>query len=179
MWLTFLQDPSAYARPFMDYSEKLAAKQIAMSSDATRNFRLGFGAICKSSWMFGQWNENFMTKVKPSIQYLELFALLAGVLVWIYRFRNRQILLFCDNESVVHMVNSNSSSYKNCMVLIHMLVLHSLKMNVRIFAKYIPSKKNWESDFLSRLKIQQFKERTQGRFPHHHLRTICHSVKYG
>ena len=62
------------------------------------------------------------------------------------------------------MVNNNSSSCKNCMVLIRLLVLHSMKMNARVYAKYITSRDNKISDLLSRLKIDAFKKLTKDGF---------------
>ena len=62
MWRTFLQEPELYCRPFMDFANTLQADQIQMFSDASRNKRLGFGAICQDSWCYGQWNEHFMNE---------------------------------------------------------------------------------------------------------------------
>ena len=107
--------------------------------------------------MYGQWDPDFIVGQDPSIEYLELFALTATVLNWIHRFKNRRVILFCDNQSVVHMINNTSSSCRNCMVLIRKVVLKSLKENVRVFARYVRSKDNTAADLLSRLKIRQFK----------------------
>ena len=110
--------------------------------------------------MYGQWSENYMETIQPSIEYLELLAVVATALNWLDRFANRRVILFCDNQSVVHMVNNMSSSCKNCLALIRILVLHCLKINVRLYARYITSKANKNSDLLSRLKIEQFKRQS-------------------
>ena len=156
MWLQFLHHQSVYVRGFMDFSESIVADQISMFSDASKIVDLGFGGVCTNSWLYGQWDREFM-KNDPSIAYLELYALVATVLTWIHRYQNRRVILFCDNQSVVQMVNITSSSCKNCMVLIRILVLKCLEENVRIFARYIRSKDNTASDYLSRLKIDAFK----------------------
>ena len=39
-------------------------------------------------------------------------------------------LFFCDNQSMVAMINTTSLSCKNCMVLIRIIVLHCLIHNV-------------------------------------------------
>ena len=109
--------------------------------------------------MYQKWDAKFIKEKNLSIGYLELYALLATVLNWIKKFRNRRIVLFCDNISVVHMVNNTSSSCKNCMVLIRKLVLISLIENVRIYTKYVASKDNTRADMLSQLKIQAFKDK--------------------
>ena len=94
--------------------------------------------------------------VKPSIEYLELFAVLVGVIKWIKLFDNKRIILFCDNEAVVGMINNSSSSCKNCMVLIRLLVVESIVRNVRIFARHVGTKDNGKADALSRLDLKRF-----------------------
>ena len=109
VWRRFLTSPDKFYRPFIE-SVSLNAEQIDMYSDASGNFRLGFGAYCGPEWSFGQWDKNFCERVKPSIEYLELFGVLVVVLNWIQLFKNRRIVLFCDNEAVVCMINKSSSS---------------------------------------------------------------------
>ena len=154
MWLTFLKHPSVFCRPFLDFSKVLIADEIDMYSDASR--RIGLGALCGSSWMYKQWDQTFLDECHPSIEYLELFAVTAGVLTWIHRFRNRRIILFCDNESVVNMINYTTTSCKNCMVLIRLLVLKGLLENVRIFARHVKGEDNGLADSLSRNRISLF-----------------------
>ena len=157
MWQTFLCHPSSFARGFLDTANQIQADTIAMASDPSKGKTLGFGAICQDSWTFGQWPEGFIEIFDLSIAYLELFALVVGVKLWINRFANKQIVLFCDNQSVVAMVNSTTSSCKNCMILIRILVLECLYNNVRVFARYIKSADNKAPDYLSRLKFDSFR----------------------
>ena len=89
MWRNFLHHTSIFARPFLDFSKVLVADVLDMYSDSLRNGNLGFGATCGSSWMYGQWKPGFVTNYDPSIEYLELWALVAGVLTWIHRFTNQ------------------------------------------------------------------------------------------
>ena len=163
-WRAFLVHPSVFARPFMDFSTIWYPEDIGMYSDATTNEILGFGAICGTSWMYGRWNVSFIRKVIPSIEYLELFALVAGCLSWLDRFKNRRIVLYCDNESVCRMVNKSTPSCKQCMVLIRILVLHCLVMNVRVYAKHLSSKANRDNDLLSRMRLARFWKLNQGKF---------------
>ena len=89
MWLQFLYHPTVYSRPFADFSMELLATEVDMTSDVSANPVLGMGATCQNSWMFQQWNKEFIEQCKPSIEYLELYALIAGVMTWAHRFRNR------------------------------------------------------------------------------------------
>ena len=156
MWFSFLSEPTIFSHPFIDFETTLTPEQTKMFSDASGNFSLGFGAICSSSWMFGQWDNEFMKARNPTIEYLELFGVLAGVLTWLHRFHNKRIILFCDNSTVVEMINSTSSSCKQCMILIRQLVLESLKQNTRVFARHLSGKSNYFSDSLSRMDFDRF-----------------------
>ena len=154
MWLTFLQQPLVFCRPFLDFSTVIIADEIDMYSDASG--KIGMGALCGSHWMYCFWPENFLGACNPSIEYLELFGVTAAVLTWMHLFKNKRIILFCDNKSVVDMVNMTSTSCRNCMVLIRAIVLKGLMENVRVFAKHVEGVKNDLADSLSRGKISWF-----------------------
>ena len=171
VWKQFITTPDSYYRPFMDI-EGLNAKEIDMFSDASGNFRLGFGAYCGPEWTFGQWDEEFCQKHRPSIEYLELFAVVVGVLNWVKLFQNKRITLFCDNQAVVNMINNSSSSCKNCMVLMRILVAESIVRNVRVFAKYVSTKDNGKADALSRLDLSRFWRLAK----HDNMNSICSGI---
>ena len=156
VWDMFLQQPNVFCRPFMDY-KCIDADEVNMYSDASGNFRLGYGALCNQDWLIGQWDPIFMEKNHPSIEFLELYALTAGVLCWIRRFRNRKIYLFCDNDSVKNMINNSSSKCKNCMILIRLITIESLIHNVKVFAKHVKTEDNGITDALSRLQMKRFR----------------------
>ena len=154
MWLTFLDHPSVYCRLFLDFSATLVADEIEFFSDASG--KIGLGAVCGSAWMMQKWDQEFLQKNKPSIEYLELFAVTAAVLAWIHKFKNGRIILFCDNRSVVDMINYITTSCRNCMVLIRIIVLKGLIENVRIFARHVKGTDNGLADSLSRDNWSQF-----------------------
>ena len=135
-WKFFLSQRDIFHREFIQPGLK-TADMIDMYSDASRNFDLGFGAYCGPEWTYGQWDKEFCERCQPSIEYLELFAVTVGVLNWLKLFRNKKIVLFCDNIAVVNMINNASSKCKNCMVLLRMIVLEGLVCNTRVFARYV------------------------------------------
>ena len=112
VWLIFLDEPSAYCRPFMDCSVTLLAVEIDFFTDASRNFNLGFGGYCKDQY-FCHNRCSFTANVKPSIKYLELYTVTIGVLKWIKKFKNSNVR----------------------MVLIRLITLEGLKQNVRSVCK--------------------------------------------
>ena len=97
-----------------------------------------------------------MDKYEPSIEYLELYAVTVAIMKWLKLFNNKRICLHCDNQSAVHMINNNSSSCKNCMVLLRLIVLEAMVQNVRITALHVGTKENGKADSLSRLDLARF-----------------------
>ena len=157
VWIIFPRNPKVFCRPFMDFTTTWTALDINMYSDASKYLKSrGLGAICGNDWMMSALNYEFLALKKPSIEYLEIFAVAAVVVTWIHCFQNKRILLYCDNMSVVHMLNGSSSKCKNYMVLIRKITLVCLIHNVRVYARHICTHKNCLADALSRLKIQKF-----------------------
>ena len=159
MWLSFLESPLAFSRPFIDFNSTLTATVLNWFTDATKNSILGFGGYCGDCWFATQWGD-FVTECDPSIEYLELYAVTIAVLLWLKKFKNSRIVLFCDNESAVHMINNQSAKDVNCMVLIRIIVLESLICNSRVFARHVAGSKNQISDSLSRGNFEQFRRLT-------------------
>ena len=157
VWKNFLTRSQVYCKPFIDFGVDNAT-EIRMYSDTSRNFvKGGFGAWCGDSWLQGFWDTKLVLRIQPSIEYLELFAVTTAVLAWIHRFKSyRVIKLFCDNESVCHMIIASSSSCKHCMILIRLIVMTGLNYNIQIKAKHMRTKMNGRADALSRGQFSCF-----------------------
>ena len=156
IWKQFLETPISYSRPFVDFTATISAKEICWFMDAVKNADLGFGGIHNRNWMIGSWDRQFMEECNPTIEYLELYAVLVSVKLWLKDFQNQRIILFCDNQSVVHMINNQSSKEKQCMVLLRLLVTECLICNSRVFARHVREIHNEFSDFLSRKRLDKF-----------------------
>ena len=154
MWKIFLDHPSVFCRSFKYFNTEITSDTVMFYTDASMKY--GLGGFCGGSWMHALWDPNFIHNCKPSIEYLELFALTAGVLTWIHRFSDRNIIIFCDNTSVMNMINNSTSGCKNCMVLIRLVVLHCMVHNVTLKVQYIRSAKNDLADSLSRNNLKEF-----------------------
>ena len=168
MWETFLTHPTAFCRPFFEFSDK-CAQTMDWYTDAAKAKDLGCGGYHKNEWFMLQWDEEFL-ELDPSINYLELFAVTVSVLLWAHKYKNQTLILFCDNMSVVQMINNNSSKCQNCMILIRILVLHSLVNNVKITAKHVKGVNNVIADMISRMKYKEFRNYTKN----HNLRFDSH-----
>ena len=120
IWLMFLsEEKSVVNRPFVDFKKKLDAREIQFFIDASGSkTRRGLGCFFNGHWCHAKWDHQFMIKNEPSIEYLALYALATGILLWVHQLKNSRVVVFCDNESVVQMLNKASSSCKNCVVLL-------------------------------------------------------------
>ena len=156
MWLTFLNHPSIYNRKFINLDDNIKNKEVCFYTDASANESLGCGGYSDEEWFIMQWDDDFIKLHEPSINYLELYAVTIAVMNWIHKYANKKITIFCDNMSVVQMINNNSSKCKNCMVLIRIIVLQCLTNNVDLNVKHVRGKNNIFSDLLSRMKYKQF-----------------------
>ena len=162
-WIEFLYNMEALAKLSIDFSvDTLCADEIQFFTDAAKSDRLGLGCVFGPHWVSKLWN-GFVKRCNLSIEYLELFALTVGINLWGHYFANKRVIVFCDNMSVVHMVNSSSAKCKNCMVLIRLIVINSLHYNFRVFVKHVSGINNTRADLLSRNKISTFKSISKGQ----------------
>ena len=158
LWLGFLSTPGAFARPFFHFHNKGDDYQVLdWYTDSSRNKYLGCGGYCDKEWFIQQWDDEFIDEHNPSINYLELYAVTVGIFCWAEKYQNKKIILFCDNMSVVYMLNNATSKCRNCMVLIRLIVMKSLRWNVHISARHVTSEKNGYADHLSRMRYSAFR----------------------
>ena len=160
VWRLFLNNfrEKAVCRPMIDINKLTSAREINFTSDASAGEERGMGATFNQFWLFAKWETNFIRDYKPSIEYLELLGVTAALLTWGHMIQNDRVVVFCDNQAVVSMINSSVSSCKNCMYLLRLVMLNNLVYNRRVYAKYISTKANDLSDALSRLQFNRFWE---------------------
>ena len=158
VWRIFLSGSltSIVARPMVDLSSTLMATQLNFYTDASANENLGIGGVFNNQWLFSQWEPGYINQYQPSIAYLELYGVCAAVLTWGWQLKNLRMVVYCDNASVVHMINQSTSSCKNCMYLIKLLTLSGLRDNRRVFARHVSGINNSLADSLSRLHFTRF-----------------------
>lgn len=160
IWLQFLeQEESQINRPFIDLNKKLLATEVQFFTDASK--KVGFGGFCQGSYFWGEWESaSWVKKNNVEIAWMELYAVTVGIILFAQRFQNKRIVLFCDNQSVVGMLNNASSTCKRCMILIRIITLISVRVNARFFAKYIKTSRNKLADALSRKDWKKILERS-------------------
>ena len=137
----------------------IQSTDIGFYSDASASEKLSFGCILGSQWQQQYWEKEFIKKYNPSIENLELYALVAGVITWenCSQLNNARVVVHCNNQAVVNMINGMTSSCKNCMRLLRILILSNLKANRRLTARFVWSKDNGLVDALSRGQWDRFR----------------------
>ena len=60
----------------------LMADVINFYTDASGASDKGFGCIFDNDWAYAMWEENFITKFKPSIEFLELYVMAIAIELW-------------------------------------------------------------------------------------------------
>ena len=160
MWLNFLlkldREVKGLSCPFTDMGKMVNAKILHLFTDVAKGETLGMGGVFQHRWFFAQWEHNYIKDCDPSMEYLELLGLCTAIFCWGELLRNQRVILFCDNQAVVTMVNNTTAKGKNCMILIRMLVTKCLEYNMRIFSRWVKGSKNTRADLLSRQKIDKF-----------------------
>ena len=164
MWLKFLSGTKLeLCKPFVDLSlNTFAADNLQIYSDASRSEVLGMGAVFLEidAWIQMNWDSDFILSQKPSIEFLELYALVASLLTWgdTQYLSNCRVSVYCDNQVVVHMVNNFASSCEQCMKLLRILTLDCIRRNRRVFVLYVRTNLNKLADALSTRKFVKFWE---------------------
>ena len=147
VWLKFLTLSDRYYvinHPMEDVLNPMEGAQvIPFYSDTSATQDLGFCCVYENSWLAYPWELNFIKECEPSIEYLEFFALIAGVM------KRQKGHNFCDNSAVVQMINNNTLWCKRCMTLLRLVILTQMIYNTRVFVRYIRSKDNILVDALS------------------------------
>ena len=131
--------------------------QVHIYTDATAAVRLGWGAWCGTAWMWDQWDPQFMADNNPSIDFLELYAVIVAVWVWTPQVANKIAVIHSDNMPTVQVLHNKSSHSPSMLLLLRFLTLHCMLNNIYIESSFISGTDNQISDSLSRLQFSRFR----------------------
>ena len=84
------------------------------------------------------------------INCLELLAIVVAVKIWGFHFKGKKILIFCDNEASVQVINSGSSRDSFMQNCLRELCYIQAVFQFDIRAKHIFGNDNRVADYLSR-----------------------------
>jgi hypothetical protein len=149
-WLVFLEGyngVSIFVDPFWT-----ASHTVSLFSDASG---LGFAAVFGSRFVQGYWPTLWS---HYSIAVKELYPITLAVELWGSVLSNKRIMLHCDNQSVVHIINSQTSKCPIIMRLVRRLTVAAMSFNIVLRSVHIRGVDNTVADLLSRFSDSQARQ---------------------
>ena len=116
---------------------------------------VGMGGVFEDKWFAITWPRHFSGD-NYSTNFQELFAIFTAVTVWAGQLSNKQILIHCDNQTIVSVLNAGSCKNGIIMTVIRKLFFVCAQNNISIWAKHVPGNFNDRADALSRLQVERF-----------------------
>ena len=164
MWKSFLS--SWNGRSFFLDSALTPTPDLELYTDAAST--VGFGAFFRGKWFQGKWPPHLRINKDHgiSIEWQELFPIVVACAIWYPHFSGKRLQFWCDNETVVPIINLGHSKAPRIMDLVRLLVLLSMKHNFFVRAQHVPGVSNAIADPLSRFQVQRFRELAPHADPH-------------
>ena len=155
MWKVFLANWNG--RTFFLDSSPTPTPDLELYTDAAGS--IGFGGYLQGKWFQGHWPPQMHLNWERgiSIEWQELFPIVVACSIWHQFFAGKRLQFWCDNESVVSIINSGHSKVPRIMELVRKLVLLSMQHNFLVRARHVPGVSNNIADALSRLQMQRFR----------------------
>ena len=126
---------------------------ISLFTDASGH---GWGAFYGSQnrWMRASWSPE---EVNSTIEFKELFALVAACRTWGHNWSRERIRVHCDNSAVVDCVRSGTSRAPPVMDLLRTLFMVCSLFNFTVSVVHVAGTSNPVADALSRFRMQEFR----------------------
>ena len=155
MWKAFLANSNG--RSFFLNTTVTPSPQMELYTDASGT--IGYGGYFNGKLFQGRWLRHMqLSRVTGiSIEWQELFPIVVACAIWYPHFSGKRIQFWCDNESVVAIINSGHSKAPRIMDLLRFLVLLSMKHNFYGRARHVPGIVNEIADALSRFQDTRFR----------------------
>ena len=148
-WFDFL--PSWSRCTLIPDSKEIFASDIKLFSDASDD---GFGAIYGKEWIQGSW---VRWETMPSIDYRELFAIVAAAHTWGHNWIGKRIVFVTDNLPITQIWDKGSTPSPDVMGLIRDLFLVAARTGFSVSLKHIAGVSNPIADALSRFQDTLFR----------------------
>ena len=118
---------------------------------------LGYAAYFQGAWFSLSWEKD---QLNFSMSEMELYPIVVAASVWGTLWAGKRILVHCDNEGTVGIINKGYSNKGSIAHLLRQLMLTSMRWNFYLRAIHIPGKINIKADLLSRFQMSKFHQVT-------------------
>ena len=125
---------------------------IILTTDASGSW--GCGAWCGTAWFQLQWNAKSQCL---QIAVKELIPVLIASFLWGDKWRGHNVLLYCDNEAVVLILNKRYSKDPYMAHMLRTLFFVEAQFQFQLKATHIPGSHNVLADCLSRNQVAKFR----------------------
>ena len=136
----------------MFQEDTVVSSDISLFTDASN---IGMGGVFEDEWFSVEWPSHIAGD-QCSTNFQEMFAILTAVTIWGGKLKNKQILIYCDNETAVSIINSGTCKSSKMMIIVRKIFFVCAEHNISIFSEHIPGYSNELADSLSRLQVERF-----------------------
>jgi len=144
MWVEFLEHWNRVSI-FFD-SHVSHPPDFQLFTDAS--WGIGYGGFLDGLWLQGRWlpEHTMSQKWGISIEWQELFPIYLACVIWGPTWSGKRIQMWCDNQSVIAIINSKHFKSPRVMDLVCSITLLNLVNNFTISATHIPGLGNAIAD---------------------------------
>ena len=141
-------------------------------TDASANPNLGWGIYVPSHgyWSYRRWDPQFFDQYHPSIDFLEMYAILIFIDIKANDLQNYHLHFFCDNQPTVDTLTNKSSASTQLMTIIRIITLICLHNNIHFNISHVSGKSNTHADLLSHIKLDKFMQQVEDYVALEHLK---------
>jgi hypothetical protein len=129
---------------------------LLISTDASD---VGLGGVCGRQWFSIPFDD---AEGYGSINVREMLAVAVAFATWSHLIKGHPVVLQCDNEAVVKILDKGRSSLPVLDDLVRFVCLVVAERGAEIIACHIPGSSNAAADSLSRLDISNFRSMMPG-----------------
>ena len=95
----------------------------------------GYKMVFGKHWAYGTWPDAWKAH---NICFLEFFLIFAPLSTCFNELRSDRVLFFTDNDSVVHVINNQTTKDTKMLRLLRRMVLICLRNNIFFRTRHIP-----------------------------------------
>ena len=107
----------------------------------------------QGAWFFHAWRPH---QHLQSIQWKELFTIVAAALTWGHQWQGKRGKFMCDNQAIVLAWQGQRSRDSHIMNLMHTLFMFAAQHHFTITMQHLPGKTNLLADAISHKQFTKF-----------------------